>query len=192
MQVKRKPKGYVGLNHTTRGGDILAVLETIHRPEHTLGPDLARRLKLVSEDQWYPIGDFLEMLEVLEQKLGSYHLRQVGWTIFGKFHAPEVRQRFDNARDLLSAFDVMYHQGNKGLQIGGWELRSFTGTNAELEKTTPHHCVMEEGILQEALRTVGVTAKVEQSQCFRKGAESCVYVITPRIADERWSGRAGS
>ena len=62
----------------------------------------------------------------------------------------------------------------------------FKPGHAELEKTTPHHCVMEEGILEEALRTLGVTAKIEQKACFRKGAEACRFVITSAITDIAW------
>lgn len=185
----RKPKGYVGINHTTRGGDILAVLQTIHLPEQTLGPELAARLKKVQLALWYPISDFLEMLERLDQKLGSYHLRQVGWNIFNRYHAEAVRNHVKSARQLLDGFNTMYLEGNRGTQIGGWKVLSFETGRAEVEKATPHHCHMEEGIVAEALRAVGVPAQVSQSKCFRRGDDVCVFVIETTCRDARWSGQ---
>ncbi len=182
----RKPKGYVGINHTTRGGDILAVLQTIHLPAQTLGADLAARIKNVKEDAWYPIAEMLEMLERLDQKLGSFHLRQVGWTIFNRYHKEAVIAHFSNARQLIEAFDSMYHQANKGTQIGGYKVLSFEPGRAVLEKATPHHCLMEEGIVEESLRAINVPAKVSQTKCFRKGDEVCHFVVETSITDERW------
>lgn len=184
--MNRRPKGYVGLNHLTRGGDILAILQCIHLPEQTLGPERANRLKSVRMEDWYPIAELLELLETLEEKLGSYHLRQVGWTICQRFHAAEVKQRFRNAKELLQAFDAMYHMGNKGTGIGGWSLLSFEPGRALLEKTTPHHCQMEEGIVEESLRTIGVPVKIRQTQCFRKGAPCCHYLLESHVTDGRW------
>jgi len=185
--MTRRPKGYVGLNHVTRGGDILAVLQCIHLPEQTLGPQLAHRLKGVKLEGWYPIGELLELLDTLEAKLGSFHLRQVGWTICQRFHAAEVKQRFTSAKELLLAFDAMYHQANKGTGIGGWNLLSFEPGRALLEKTTPHHCLMEEGIVEETLRSIGVPVRIQQTQCFRKGAPSCHYLLESSVTDSRWA-----
>lgn len=186
MTPNRKPKGYVGINHTTRGGDILAVMQTIHLPEQTLGADLAARMRKVKGEEWYPIAELLEVLEKLDEKLGTYHLRQVGWTIFNKFHRPHVEGRFKSAKELLEAFNGMYREGNRGTQIGGWKILSFEPGRAMLEKATPHHCHMEEGIVAEALRTINVPATVTQAECFRKGAPVCIYKIETTVDDERW------
>lgn len=98
--LTRKPRGYVGINHITRGGDILAVLATVHLPETTLGPELAARLRKVNAEEWYPISEMVNLLEALDQKLGSFHLKQVGWTIFNRYHAEEARKHFTCAREL--------------------------------------------------------------------------------------------
>ena len=189
MTPNRKPRGYLGLNHTTRGGDILAVLQTVNLPEQTLGKELVARLKNVKPDDWYPINDMLELLERLDGRLGGYHLKQVGWTIVQKYHAAEVKKVFTNARQLLEAFDSLYRQANRGTQIGTWKVLSFDDTSALMEKTTMHHCGMEEGILEELLRSVGVWVKISQPQCLRLGADCCHYLIEPRTSDVRWHGR---
>lgn len=175
--MNRVPKGYVGADHQTRGGDILAILECVHLPEASLGTEMTRRLKQVSAEGWYPISELLDLLERLDQKLGTYRLKQVGWTIFQRYHAEAAKKAFGNAKDLLHALDAMYHQANRGNAIGRWKVVSFDSTRAEIEKTTPHHCAMEEGILEESLRTIGVGAKVKQTECFRQGAPLCRFVI---------------
>lgn len=187
--MNRLPRSYTGINHQTLGSDILAVLKALHTPESTLGPDLHGRLKAVKPDQWYPISLLLEALAALDQKLGTYALKNVGWQLFQLSHAAEFRKVASSAKDVVYGIDGMYHRANRGTGIGGWQVLRFEPGRAELEKTTPHHCVMEEGILEEALRTLGVKAEVTQRQCFRKGAESCIYVISSPLTDERWTGK---
>lgn len=187
LATPRKPKGYVGLNHMTRGGDIVAILKVLHTPALTLGEDNLRRLSQINSESWYPISTLLDMLELLDAKLGAPGLKSVGWMIFSTFHSAQARQTFDNARDLLYALDAMYKMGNKGHRIGGWEVLEFRPGHAVLEKTTPHHCAMEEGIIEEAMRTMGVKAAVDQPECFRKGAPACRFRIQTTVTDSRWS-----
>ena len=182
----RLPQGYLGISHETRGGDILAVLKVLHSPEVTLGPELYSRFVGVNPEDWYPIENFLEMLEKLDGKLGSYGLRQVGWKIFSTFHAAKARELFTTARGLLNGLDHMYHQANRGTKIGGWKLSQFEPGLAVVEKSTPHHCGMELGILEEAMRTINVRADVSHLACFRTGAPLCRFQVTTRAVDERW------
>lgn len=188
--MERKPRGYVGTHHETIGSDILAVLRALHAPERALGAELLARLNTVQSDQWYPIGWLLEALEAMDKTLGTYALRNVGWKLFELSHAENVKKVAFSARDVLYGFDGFYHHANRGEEIGGWKVVSFKPGHAEMEKTTPHHCVMEEGILQEALRTLGVKAEVTQRQCFRQGADACLFVIDSPVRDVRWSGLA--
>lgn len=189
--MARRPRGYVGINHETIGSDILAVLKALHAPEQSLGKALAQRITAVKPNDWYPIGILLEALEALDAKLGTYSLRNVGWELFALSHAEAFKKVAKTARDLVFGMDGMYHRANRGMRIGGWKPTAFGPGLAILEKTTPHHCVMEEGILLEALRTLGIKAEVTQTKCFRKGAELCVYKITSAITDEgRW-GKPG-
>ena len=186
-ELTRKPKGYVGLNHMTRGGDIVSILKVLHSPELTLGEENYRRLSLMSATSWYPIATLLEMLELLGKKLGAPGLKSVGWNIFATFHSEEARKHFDNVHDLLHALDAMYHAGNKGHRIGNWTVTDFRPGYALLEKTTPHHCAMEEGIVEEAVRTMGVKATVDQLECFRNGAPCCIFRVQSPVTDQRWS-----
>lgn len=188
--MDRRPRNYVGMNHETIGSDILAVMKALHAPERALGPELTARLKAVSPTGWYPIGWLLEALETMDQKLGTYALKNVGWKLFEMTHAEGLKKTTSTARELLYGFDAIYRHANRGGNIGGWKVLSFAPGEAELEKTTPHHCVMEEGILQEALRTLGIKADVSQRACFRKGADACIFVIRSPITDARWMGGA--
>lgn len=184
--MNRLPRGYVGINHQTIGSDILAVFNVIHAPERLLGPEMTARLKQIKPDEWYPISVLLETLDVLDKKLDSYALKNAGWKLFNLSHAENVRKSVNSARELIHGFHSLYLNANRGVRIGGWRVLSFEPGRAELEKTTPHHCVLEEGIFEEALRTVGVSARVEQSACFRQGADACIFVVNAPNPGPRW------
>lgn len=87
---------------------------------------------------------------------------------------------------MLGGFDGLYNRANRGEAIGGWKVLAFKPGCARLEKTTPHHCALEEGIVTAALACVGVPATVSQEQCFRRGADSCIFVMTSVVVDQRW------
>ena len=186
--MARLPKGYVGTRHETIGSDILSVLQVCTMPNQVLGADLAERLRKVDGDKWYPIQLQLEAMDVLADRVGHAGLIQMGRALFRLSHEERVKQVAKTAGDIVFSLDDMYHHANRGEQIGGWRVLAFSPGLAKLEKTTPHHCWMEEGILAEALRAVDVAAFVNQTECFRKGAEACIYTITSLIQDQRWMG----
>lgn len=184
--MTRKPAGYVGLRHETLGSDLIAVLKVLKLPELVLGPERTAKLQAVKPDAWYPIADLIELMDVLEQKLGRSALFAMGENVFRLSHEEQAKKQFSSARALLGAFDDIYHHVNRGTDIGGWKVVSWAPGKCELDKNTPHHCVMEEGIIHRALACVGVTAQIRQTQCFRAGADLCHYVITSPITDQRW------
>lgn len=184
--AKRRPLGYLGRNHETIGSDVLAVLGVVSMPGQTLGGPLHERLKAVSPSGWYPIDLMLELLETLDARVGTNGLRQMGRKLFAASHEEHVRATAKSAADILYAFDDIYRRANRGEHIGGWKVLQFKPGRAVLEKTTPHHCALEEGIITAALACVGVPATVAQDQCFRKGADACQLVVTSVISDERW------
>jgi len=147
-------------------------------------------LRTVSPNDWYPIDWLLELMEKLDAEVGRYGLLRMGRALFKMSHERRVREVAHSAADIVYGIDAMYHHANRGERIGGWKVLSFEPGRAELEKTTPHHCVMEQGILAEALATVGCPGSVTQRECFRKGADACVYTITSALTDARWSGHA--
>jgi hypothetical protein len=149
---------------------------------------MAARLRSVKPDGWYPIGWLLEAMDALFAKLGHFGLVQMGRNLFRLSHEQRVKQVATSVADIIYGIDGMYRHANRGEQIGGWQVLNFLPGRALLDKTTPHHCAMEEGILSQALIAVGVPALVVQRDCFRKGAESCVYVVTSTITDARWMG----
>jgi len=184
----RRPRGYYGEDHTTLGSDILAVLKILKLPEQVLGKEEADRLKTVQPDRWYPIEQLLGLMEILEAHVGPYGLMQMGRRLFQMSHKERVLQVAKSAKDILYGIDGMYHHANRGRGIGGWRVLKFEPGLAELEKNTAHHCVMEQGILTEALLTVGCACNVTQTQCFRDGADTCIYEVTSTFIDSRWSG----
>ncbi len=186
--MERRPRGYVGTQHETLGSDILAVLKTLKQPGEVLGQAEADRLATVDPLGWYPIGWMLELMETLQQRVGDHGLASMGRTLFKMSHERRTKQEATSAADIVFGIDGMYRFANRGTDIGGWKVVGFQPGRAELEKTTPHHCAMEQGILDEALRLVGAPAHVSQTECMRKGADLCRYVLRSVITDERWMG----
>lgn len=187
--LRATPRGYVGRNHETIGSDITSVLKCLTFPRSVLGDAMVDRLETVRDDNWYPIATLLDLMEQLDAKLGEAGLRKMGRALFKNSHEARVKAVITSARNIVEGIDGMYRHANRGLAIGGWKVADFQPGRAELEKTTPHHCAMEEGILLEGLTMVGVTARIEQPQCLRRGGELCRLVITSSVTDERWMGR---
>jgi len=184
----RRPRGYFGEDHTTLGSDILAVTKILKLPEQVLGKQEADRLKTIEADGWYPIEWLLGLMEILEAHVGPYGLMQLGRKQFQMSHKDRVALVAKSARDILYGIDGMYHHTNRGRGIGGWRVLKFEAGSCEIEKNTAHHCLMEHGILTEALLTVGCACNVVQTQCFIDGADTCVYQVTSAFVDQRWAG----
>ena len=186
--LAHRPRGYVGRDHETIGSDILAVHNAVIAPARTLGPETLQRLAQVKPDGWYPIGWLLQLMDELHGKIGDAGLRKLGRELFKLSHADAVRANVRSASDLLHGFDGIYRRANRGVQIGGWVVEVFRPGYAELVKTTPHRCVMEEGILKEALFTIGTPAFIEQAECIHRGADACRFVLRSTVVDNRWTG----
>lgn len=157
-------------------------------PETTLGKDLYDRLRAVKSDGWYPIALLLEAMDRLDERIGRFGLMTMGRRLFELSHAEQFKKVASSAADVVFGIDAMYHQANRGQGIGGWEVVRFEPGHAELVKTTPHHCVMEEGIVSEALRTLSIPTTVSQRECLRQGADHCRYILASPISDSKWMG----
>lgn len=186
--MQRLPREYVGTQHETIGSDILAVLKVLKNPDEVLGTAGAARLAAIDPEGWYPISMLLELMNTLEQHLGLHGLQQLGRTLFKLSHERRTKQEAQSAADIVFGIDGMYHYANRGIDIGGWKVVGFQPGKAMLVKNTPHHCAMEQGILDEALRLVGAPAQISQLECFRKGADVCRYQLKSAINDARWMG----
>jgi hypothetical protein len=123
-------------------------------------------------------------MDLLDAKVGRFGLMRIGRTLFHLTHEQRVLETARSGVDIVYGLDDMYHHANRGERIGGWRVLRCDGDGAELEKTTPHHCAMEEGILAQALSSVGALAVVSQSECFREGAAACRFVI--QSGGRRW------
>jgi hypothetical protein len=188
VTLVRKPRGYVGRDHETIGSDILAVLKILKLPEQVLGEEEARKLAAIKPGSWYPISWLLRLMNRLDEQLGHYALVRLGRTIFKESHEEQALRVLKSARDVLYGLDGMYHHANRGVDIGGWKVARFEAGYAELEKNTPHHCVMEQGILLAACAAVGCPVMIVQKQCFREGADYCLYALSSSLTNEKWCG----
>jgi predicted hydrocarbon binding protein len=184
------PRTYVGKGHETIGSDILAVVRALERlgtaesATRLFGAEWAARLLAVDPEGWYPIAMLLEALDRVLQRVGENGVRRAGRELFRLSH--ESRVAPTSARDIVYGIDTMYKHANRGIGIGGWEVVVFEPGRAELVKTTPHLCLLEEGILAEGLSVAGARSLVTQSDCIRRGADACRFVITSSVTDHRW------
>jgi hypothetical protein len=186
LEPRRWPKGYLGTGHETLGTTLVSVLAALKVPDQVLGADEVERLKQVSPESWYPIGWLLSIMETLDRSVGHQGLVRTGRRCFEISH--RLRVSYRSAFDVVYGIDEMYRHSNRGQGIGGWTVLTFQKGYAEIEKTTPHHCAMEQGILSAALSSAQCPSIVSQSQCFRSGADSCIYTISSALQDDRWSG----
>ncbi|MFT3836097.1 MAG: hypothetical protein QM723_03755 [Myxococcaceae bacterium] len=184
----RRPDGYSGKDHQTIGSDILSVLNALIMPESVLGRRLLAKVKAVQPNDWYPIEFLLEVMEVVETRVGKTALSSMGRRLFQLSHAARLKETARAGADIIFGIDGMYHHANQGKDIGGWKVVMFQPGRARLEKRTPHACVMEEGILAEALQTIGVPSLVTQSGCVKNGDPFCTYEISSALTDARWKG----
>jgi hypothetical protein len=189
----RLPRGYVGTRHETIGSDLLAVRHALaaltgndNAAARLLGAVANERLAALESDGWYPIAWLLEMMETIDQKIGRFALIKLGRTLFRLSHQDRLAEVASCGRDIVYGIDGMYHHANRGIDIGGWSVLSFDANRALLEKTTPHHCMMEEGILSQGLQAVGSPAVINQVQCIREGADACHFAIMPAMQSAAW------
>jgi hypothetical protein len=165
------------------------VLATLRAPEDVLGNDRAAALRSLDPNQWYPIGVLLELLEHLQARVGRASVVKMGRQLFLDSHAQRVAAEVTSAGDVIFGIDRWYHHANRGEGLGGWKVLRFGPGVAFLEKTTPHLCALEEGILLEALHLTNTDALIVQPQCFHLGAEACVFELHSTVRDARWLGR---
>jgi hypothetical protein len=183
--MQRLPKGYRGIGHQTIGSDLLGIVGTLKMPDIVLGKELAQRMREIKPDGWYPIAQLEEIMEKVRHMQGTFAMRQMGRNLFDASHAAYVRANVHSVRQLLESMDDVYRRANRGTDIGGWKLTAFDPAQAVLEKNTIHDCIMEEGIILQAIDTVGARANVSQTLCFRRGDEFCRYQVTA-MGDRAW------
>lgn len=186
--TRPRPRGYIGTGHETIGSDIQALHHALLLPDEVLGSATSTRIRGLDSNAWYPIEDLLGPLEHLGEKLGAAGLRRVGRKLFELSHQERVRGVIKSASAIVHGMDGMYRAANRGQAIGGWTVLTFEPGEARLEKTTPHHCALEEGIVGAAMMMVGVPVNIEQRHCLRKGHDHCEFVITSVVTDGRWTG----
>ncbi len=179
---------YLNATHETIGSDILAVLSTMKVPEAVLGKAWVERLRALKPDAWYPISVLLELQHEVARRGGRGSLVQMGRQLFRDSHQQRLTPALHSARDVVYGIDAMYHHANRGEGIGGWQVLAFSPGHALLRKTTPHHCAIEEGILLEAIHTVGAEALINHPACMQQGAQACEIEIWSQVRDARWIG----
>ena len=78
MDPKRRPRGYVGIDHETLGSTFQSILAALKQPEQVLDHDELERLKEVDAERWYPVGWLLSITETLDGVVGQRGLVRIG------------------------------------------------------------------------------------------------------------------
>jgi hypothetical protein len=188
LSVQPRPVGYRGVNHQTIGSDILSVLNAVHFPEAVLGEDVVKKLNTIDPEGWYPIQDLLELMDTLEQRLGVGGLTKMGRHLFKLSHEAKLLEVASSGRDIVYGFNGLYHYANRGEGIGGWKVLRFEDGLAVMEKNTPHHCAMEEGIMVAAFGALNIPTSIKQERCLRRGDGVCQFKLDSTVRGERWLG----
>lgn len=179
---------YDNPTHETLGSDLLAVLNTLKFPAEVLGKYWAERLQGIESSHWYPVSIHLELQQQVLHRAGRASLVLMGRQQFRDTHHGRLAPVLNSAADVLTRVDHMYRHANRGQKIGGWELLELGPGRAALKKNTPHHCALEEGLLHEALESVGAVSLIAQPACVLMGAKSCELAVSSHVTDERWLG----
>lgn len=182
-----KPRGYSGKRHEVLGAEILALLRILRSGDSALGED-ADRLRELDRGDFYPVEVLLRVSEVLDETLGKFGLVRAGRNIFDALYKDTVAAGWTSARDVIHGMDALYNYSNRGIGIGGFQVKSFELGRATLVKTSPQHCLVDEGILGGALSAAGCPATITQTECIRHGGSACTFVITSAFIDRRWNG----
>jgi hypothetical protein len=180
--------GYENASHETLGAELLAVLHTMKFPEEVLGHYWSERLKGIVAEEWYPVAIELELQQQVLHRGGRASLVQLGRQLFRDLHQARLSPLLRSAGDVLHRLDRMYRHGNRGRNIGGWELVAFAPGQALLRKKTPQHCALDEGLLHEALQAVGTVAMIVQPTCVLTGGKACELELRSTTKDHRWMG----
>lgn len=178
---------YENASHETIGSDLLAVLNTMRYPEEVLGHYWIERLREIKATEWYPMATLVELEQQVLYRGGRASLIQLGRQLFRDSHHERVAPKLQCAGDVIHLLDRMYRHANRGQNIGGWEVLAFGPGHALLRKTTPHHCAVDEGFLQEALQVVNSVALIVQPSCMLTGGKTCDLEVRSPMKD-RWMG----
>lgn len=187
-RAARLPRGYLGGGHETIGSDIIAVFEAVLDVEQTLGSHWMPLVRTLDPHGWYSIDLLLTLGEVLADRVGPDAVRLMGEGIFKLSHESLFSAHATSVGDLVFGLDGMYRRANRGHAIGGWTVLEFTPQRARLEKTTPHPCLLDEGVIAAAFRTLGLPLQLEQPRCLRHGHDACEFLLEATVAGERWMG----
>lgn len=184
----RQPRGYLGEGHETIGSDIIAVFEAVRDAEPTLFSHWLPLVRTIDPDGWYPIDLLLTLADVIHQRAGAAALASMGHSIFMLSHERHSSTRAASIGDLAFSADAIYRRANRGNAIGGWRVLEFAQSLAVIEKTTPHPCQFDEGIMQAGCRSLGVAVTISQRRCLLKGDDTCEFVVVGAPDEPRWMG----
>lgn len=131
----------------------------------------------VSPDDWYPLGEYLDTLDAIEDAVGSSVMRRVGMQIPG-LRADDVDA--SNPGVALASLDATYADLHRGAPAGGFELRGAGSSGGTVASTTPYPDHFDRGLLEATYagaHTQNVYARVTPAAGFGEPGVETVYDI---------------
>jgi hypothetical protein len=183
---RRVARGYEGWNHETLGSDLIATFAAVNAVDPRFSEHWMPLVKTLDAQTWYPIDVLLALGFAAEERFGPELLQCIGREIFQRSHAATFRRSAATIADLAFGIDAMYRTANRGEDIGGWRVLEFADGRTLIEKTTPHPCGIEEGILGAACASLGVAARITQVRCVREGDDTCRFELCAETPSTRW------
>lgn len=183
---RRVPRGYEGWNHETLGSDLIATFAAVNAVDPRFSEHWMPLVKTLDAHGWYPIDVLLALGIAAEERFGSELLVRIGEEIFARSHAATFRSSAATVADVAYGIDGMYRAANRGKGLGGWRVIEFTEGRALIEKTTPHPCQIEEGILGAACATLSVPVAISQTQCVRHDHDACWFALRALGPTSHW------
>lgn len=131
----------------------------------------------IEDDEWYPLVDFIDVLEMVEEDAGEATLRQLGAV------APESLKWTTGPNSVaegLAALDDGCRTRHRKLP-GSYEFESTGANSGRLVVDTPYPCVFDQGLIKGTAEKFGAEfARIREvgTQCRSDGGRTCTYEVS--------------
>lgn len=167
-------KGETIMSIVSGAGQVSSVFE--QKAEDILADNGIEQL---SPDAWYPLSDYLNALEQIDEEVGTDTVTSIGEQIPGEAEwPPGIDSVAEGLESIAQAYE-MNHRGN----VGSYEVTRLDENAAKVTCQNPYSCALDTGIIRgTAERFSSPVAIVEvdetSTQCREDGGHSCTYEVT--------------
>ncbi len=132
----------------------------------------------ISAIKWYPMEQFTLLTDHIEKEFSPNVIRKIGKAIIPEMKKAGVLPEM-SPELFLEGLSMVYHQANRGPNIGDWSVIKKEPKHFIMNNSTMHNCHLEEGILLGGISSFGGNApRIVQTTCVKKGDSFCTFDIT--------------